>query len=654
MRSFEAPGTFVVGCNYWASHAGTAMWRDWRPQVIEHDLTRLAAEGVQVLRVFPLWPDFQPLTRLWTAGVTPVEFRFGEEPLPADEFGQAGVDAVAMRHFAEFADAADRHGLKLLVGLITGWMSGRLFMPPGLEGRNPITDAGVIQWELRFVHCFVNHFKAHPAIVGWDLGNECNCMAPASREAAWTWTAGIVSTIRAADPTRPVVSGMHSLHLRPDGAWNIHDQAELTDILTTHPYPYFTPYCDQDPIHTLRPALHATAESCFYADLGMKPCMVEEIGTLGNMFGSEEVAARFLETVLFSSWAHDCRGLLWWCGFDQTHLAHAPYDWHTFERELGLLRLDHSAKPVVKTLGQFGKFVAGLPFPALPPRVTDAVCLLSADQDQWQIAFSTFILAKQAGFDIRFCDETQPLPKAQLYLVPGLRGGRFVSRHAWLDLLERVRGGAQLYLSHHDAIIADFEALTGLRVLSREKRSGPATLELDLVTPGLRIETSAPVRLELQATRAQVLGHEPDGNPAFTAAAFGRGKVFFLSAPIEAELMSRPGAFHGPGASPFWRVYQFLKSQIKPNRVISRDSPKIAVTEHPLTADRRVIALINHDTVRQRVEFAVAPGWALGDVLHGSAPSVVTGAQMDCQMPGNSAAVFVVAKTTARRRGKAR
>jgi len=27
------PGSFVVGANYWASHAGTAMWRDWRPDV---------------------------------------------------------------------------------------------------------------------------------------------------------------------------------------------------------------------------------------------------------------------------------------------------------------------------------------------------------------------------------------------------------------------------------------------------------------------------------------------------------------------------------------------------------------------------------------------------------------------------------------------
>lgn len=48
---------FFVGCNYWASHAGVYMWRDWRPEQIEKDLDRLASCGMTVVRVFPLWPD---------------------------------------------------------------------------------------------------------------------------------------------------------------------------------------------------------------------------------------------------------------------------------------------------------------------------------------------------------------------------------------------------------------------------------------------------------------------------------------------------------------------------------------------------------------------------------------------------------------------
>lgn len=71
-------GTFVIGCNYWASYAGTHMWRDWRPDVIADDLKQLADNGLQVLRCFPLWPVFQPITQLYGGGDQPQEIRNGK------------------------------------------------------------------------------------------------------------------------------------------------------------------------------------------------------------------------------------------------------------------------------------------------------------------------------------------------------------------------------------------------------------------------------------------------------------------------------------------------------------------------------------------------------------------------------------------------
>jgi hypothetical protein len=81
-KPFLTAGEFCVGCNYWASHAGTATWFGWRPEIVREDLARLAAAGLQVLRVFPLWSDFQPLHLLRTYASNPVEFRHGEAPLP--------------------------------------------------------------------------------------------------------------------------------------------------------------------------------------------------------------------------------------------------------------------------------------------------------------------------------------------------------------------------------------------------------------------------------------------------------------------------------------------------------------------------------------------------------------------------------------------
>ena len=57
---FES-GKLHVGLNYWASESATRMWRNYDPQVIEKDLALCEKYGVSMLRVFALWPDFQPI-----------------------------------------------------------------------------------------------------------------------------------------------------------------------------------------------------------------------------------------------------------------------------------------------------------------------------------------------------------------------------------------------------------------------------------------------------------------------------------------------------------------------------------------------------------------------------------------------------------------
>ena len=126
MAIFEDGRRFFVGCNYWASHAGTNMWRDWSAESVEADFKALSENGVQVLRVFPRWDDFQPLTPHLGGGSSFVELRMGEDPLPDTEFGRAGVNETMMERFRVFLNLAEKYNLKLLVGIITGWMSGRM------------------------------------------------------------------------------------------------------------------------------------------------------------------------------------------------------------------------------------------------------------------------------------------------------------------------------------------------------------------------------------------------------------------------------------------------------------------------------------------------------------------------------------------------
>lgn len=592
------------------------MWSDWRPEGIAEDLRQLAGAGLQVLRIFPLWPDFQPLHLLRGGEGAPVELRLGEDPLPDHPIGQAGCSETALARFAEFLDLAQQNGLKLVVGLITGWMSGRLFVPPAFEGLNVLTDPFAIQWEVRLVRCLVETFQHHPAILAWDLGNECNVMGHVQHpQDAWLWTYTITSAIRRADSSRPIVSGMHSLLPSASAPWRMQDQGELTDLLTTHPYPVFTPHCDQDPVDTLRTLLHSSAESRFYADIGGKPCLAEEIGTLGPILASEGRAAAFIRSCLFSLWAHDCHGLFWWCAYDQLHLEQAPYDWAACERELGLFRSDRSPKPVAHELRHFRRWLDGLPLNELPPRLCDAVCILSEGQDAWGAAYSSFILAKQAGFDLEFQYSDQPLKPASLYLLPSLSGMSSLSRRAWLGLLTAVEQGAILYVSHNDCLLSPFNQPFGLEVQSRQRRSAPAQIIFAGEEDGLKV--AAPLRLNLECLRATTLAAEPDGNPIFTTAPYGRGRVFFLGAPLETALANTPAAFHDPTVSSAWRIYQQLAAAIVSERVAHKASPLVGLTEHKLANGQRLLVAINYSPEAQPAEIHLEPGWRVAAAWYG-------------------------------------
>lgn len=635
---------FFIGCNYWASHAGTAMWSDWRPDVVERDLKLLAEQGLQVLRVFPLWPDFQPIATLYGGHGHAMGVRIGENRLADDGMGQAGVSREAMDKFRLFADIADRYGLRLIVGLVTGWMSGRLFVPPALQGRNVLTDPVAIQWQVRFVKCFIRAMKDHPAIAAWDLGNECNSMGPVgSSEEAYVWTAALSGAVKTADASRPLVSGMHGLS--PAGTWRMQDQGELTDILTTHPYPYWTPYADFDPITTIRPQLHATAESLFYSQMGGKPCFAEEIGTMGPLVSGEKEAAAFLRGSMLSLWAHGCHGLLWWCAFDQLALMHAPYDSNSCEGELGLVTEQGRAKPVLSEMSRLRRVLDTLP--ELPPRRTEAVCVLNTSQDHWPVAYGAFVLAKQAGFDFAYRFEDQPLPDAKLYMLPCLSGTRGVPKQRWQELLKRVRGGADLYVSMDDGYFLSFEQTTGLEVRSRGRRAGETAVKLKgheeggsgASGTGGGFPVVGSFKLGVRAVRAEVLAAEADGNPVFTVVEYGKGRVFFLSLPLELDLIRRPEACYKTDEFPFWTIYAEFSRRARADRAVQGSYPLIGITEHDRYDGTRIAVFVNYSDQTAAIDLLLSEQWAFDECLYGE---VLPGPVPVCALAANDGAVVTL------------
>ena len=124
----------------------------------------------------------------------------------------------------------------------------------------------------------------------------------------------------------------------------------------------------------------------------------------------------------------------------------------------------------LKEMQKFSNFLFEFNEP-LPEKIIDGVCLLTDGQDQWSVALSTFLLAKQAGLDIEFQHANQPLKDSKLYFLPSVNGASVISRRRMQELLKKVQEGAMLYISNDDGHIGPFFLqIAGVNVIYCQKQ----------------------------------------------------------------------------------------------------------------------------------------------------------------------------------------
>ncbi len=577
---------FYLGCNFWDSKSGTDMWINFDEDSLRADLDALESIGVKALRCFPNWRDFQPVIMLRGWRGNPKEYRLTGDRIPENEFF---IDPVMIERFRIFAKLAEERDMELVASVLTGWMSGRLFCPPALEGKNLINDYEALMLEEKFVRGFVEYTKDIPNIVMWDLGNECNCLGQAgSRYQSYHWTATIRNAILASDQTRPISSGMHGLDFDPNGTWSIADQGELCDYLSNHPYPSPTIGGDVDPANRLRTTMLPTAQCEYYAGISGKPSFIQEQGTFSDMLIGREGAADFLRVNICSSIAGGYKGYFWWCAHEHLHLTKPPYTWSMIERELGILDSDRTPKPVGEEMKKLSLLIDSLPY--IPEKQTDSVIIGTNEQNQWGICASSFILAKRAGLTPRICScHNREIPKAPLYILPSLTGWESIYAETYNELLKRVHDdGATLFISVSSGFICEFEHVTGLHSLGMSK-SGAGKMEWNGNT--YHIEYTKKFRLE--AITAEILAEDAAGDPVFAKNSFGKGSVYFLAFPLENMLWGHTGAYD-EGRTDYSVIYAEAAKDIlkdKPMRALEKD---ISLTLHPETENSYIAIAVNY------------------------------------------------------------
>ena len=642
-NQFPPSGRLLVGCNYWGSKAGVHMWRecDWDEAAVEKDIAALAANGVELIRVFPTWSEFQPLVReMKFQGKSGLIMREGTEE---EIFDPLWLDPGAMARFGALCDIAERHGVSLLVSLVTGWMSGRLFAPRIVENKNLITDPEAVMWEGRFARAFVRRMKDRKAIVAWDLGNECNCMGRVENSAqAWNWLSAISSAIRMEDQSRPVVSGMHSqtsngFGVQWEGAnwWNLQMQGEFLDVMTPHPYPAsFRIEANRGPFNCFRNALHPASQCLFYTSVSGKPAFPQEVGSLGPRMSPEWMAAAGMRQQMFVCWAHGLGAYLWWCAFDQLHLGYPPFSANAAERELGLLRADaeRTPKPQAEALKAFRAFRDALPFEALPPRKTDAVCLVSEREEFYHQTFGAFMLSKAAGFDIEFvAADSRELPESDLYILPSGKDWDTYGQHTWERLVEKARGGATLLVSRGgSAGYSNWLEFAGLEQTTYHKARKVA-FEFEGRTMSFADDFTA----EQNPVDCEVVARDSSGNVVVSVKRLGKGRVIAVNFALEKCIIEQESeVVDNSFSNELWRIYAYAAREAGVKRLVAKDDPRLVLTEHPREGEPALVVAVNtHDAP---VEFPIRVAGSVGSVWNGSFKDGVL------SIGGNDGCVFEV------------
>ena len=321
-------------------------WSKFDLAEVEADFARIAACGLDSVRVFLSWEDFQP--------------------------APDRVDRRMLERLVGVAELAGGLGLGLIPTLFTGHMSGVNWIPAWALGgssgdrrfrivsggrvvhiglRNWYTDPAVEDAQVLLAAEAAAALAGHEAVWAWDLGNEnSNCVIPPTRSAARAWLARLSSAIRSADESAIVTVGLHMEDLEEDRLLGPGEASEACDLLSMHGYPIYAGWADGPTDHQVLPFLarvtHWLGEGgdLVFSEFGLPSLVVED-----------DAGAAYTARALEGLRCAGCLGALLWCysDYDPALWESPPFDLAPHERSFGLWRADGSPKPAVAAIAAF-------------------------------------------------------------------------------------------------------------------------------------------------------------------------------------------------------------------------------------------------------------------------------------------------------------
>jgi hypothetical protein len=355
------------GVNYTPSHNWWYCWNDWDANPIRRDLDAVAALGADHLRIFVIWPYFQPNPQ-W---VSPVHLERLNQMIAL--MGERRLDA--------------------LVTVFTGNLSGVGFLPffpppPGFGSQDgfffnsqqmiaplipgPMVEGAVRLWWSAQEHLVLELariLKPHPNVIGFDLGAEIDGCWRATPRDSDPWMARMFALMDEVLPGRVHVNGVinswyedQSITLTGRSlpvAFSPHALAAAR-FPVMHSYPFWTGAMKyggamDPPSVRLLAATAALIRS--YAGTQQKPVWAGEFNTCIQELPEKDQAAWLEKAVL----AAIDEGVSWFSYWDTHDLDPKFFFYPPLEYNLGLLTNDGRVKEQGRTFKQLADTYRGKP-----------------------------------------------------------------------------------------------------------------------------------------------------------------------------------------------------------------------------------------------------------------------------------------------------
>ncbi len=323
------------GVNYTPSVGWFHHWLDFDLDDVRADLDSLAGLGLDHIRVFPLWPVFQP--------------------------NRALVRPRAVDQLVSLVDAAGDRGLDVVVDGLQGHLSSFDFRPSWTvtwHRRNLFTDPAVVSGQAHYLRTLAEALRDRPNFIGMSLGNEFNQFSdkphpdadPVGVDEAADWLTGLLAACESGAP-----GGFHT-HCEYDAVWYQDGHpftpahaARLGAATNVHSWVFNGTVQRYGPLSTasVRHAEYQVELAAAWAVDPARPVWLQEVGAPSPHVPADlvpEFATQTIHNVLTCS---SLWGVTWWCSHD---VSRELADFPELEYSLGLLTSDREVKPMARRI----------------------------------------------------------------------------------------------------------------------------------------------------------------------------------------------------------------------------------------------------------------------------------------------------------------